>query len=89
MLKHSIEALIEKDSSAALAVCKADDEVDDLEDGLKEELKALIIQNPQRSEVYLSLLSVARNLERIADYSTNISEDVIYLVNGEIMRHQT
>ncbi len=88
MLRNSIESLINKNSSEALQVCQADDEVDDLEDELKEILKAMIMKDPANAEVYISLLGVARNLERIADYSTNIAEDVIYLVNGEIMRHK-
>ncbi|MBD3256982.1 phosphate transport system regulatory protein PhoU, partial [candidate division GN15 bacterium] len=51
-----------------------------VEDGIRE--------NPDAVDFLLSFLSVARNLERIGDHATNIAEDVIYLVEGEIVRHQ-
>lgn len=88
MLRNSIEALIESDPGEALKVCIADDEVDDLEAEMKSQIRDMIRKDPEKLDAYLALIGVARNLERIADYTTNIAEDVIYLVNGEIVRHQ-
>jgi phosphate transport system protein len=47
-----------------------------------------IIKEPQEVEYYINLLGVSRYLERIADHATNIAEDVVYLVEGQIVRHQ-
>ena len=52
-------------------------------------LLGLMHQRPENVERYLNLLNVSRHLERIGDYATNIDEDVIYMVNGAIVRHRT
>jgi len=88
MLRNSIESLIESDPAEALKVCVADDEVDELEAKMKADIRDLIRQEPEKLDSYLAMIGVARSLERIADYTTNIAEDVIYLVNGEIVRHK-
>ncbi len=49
--------------------------------------EALMHQNPDQVPFLLTLLAVSRNLERIADHATNIAEDVIYMVEGRIIRH--
>jgi len=48
----------------------------------------LIKNDPENTEFYVSLLSVSKNLVRIADHATNIAEDVIYMIEGEIVRHK-
>jgi phosphate transport system protein len=53
-----------------------------------EELIARMKQSPDQIEAALSLFSAVRHLERIADHATNIAEDVIYLVDGEVVRHK-
>jgi phosphate transport system protein len=50
-------------------------------------VKELIKNDPQHVEYYLNMLSISRYLERIADYTTNICEDIIYMIRGEIVRH--
>jgi phosphate transport system protein len=88
MIRKSIEALIESDVQLAMKVCVADDVVDDLEEEIKKNVTEKIRNNSFSVDLGLSLIGVARNLERIADYATNIAEDVIYLVSGDIVRHK-
>ena len=65
-----------------------DDEIDLLHKNSINILKDKIKEEPQLIDFYLSLLNVSRNLERIADHATNIAEDVIYNIEGEIVRHK-
>jgi phosphate uptake regulator len=71
-----------------LEVRASDDEVDAINRKLFQEFAAAVRRNPEHVESLLSYLSVGRHLERIADYATNIAEDVIYLMEGEIVRHK-
>jgi len=87
MLKRSIDALVDSDVPAAVEVCEADDEVDAINRGMYEQVKAAIREHPEHLDALIHLLSVSRHLERVADHATNIAEDVIYLVNGRIVRH--
>jgi phosphate transport system protein len=66
---------------------QTDDEVDNRHRETFRTIEDQIKQNPEAATCYISLLSVSRNLERIADHATNIAEDVIYMVEGEIVRH--
>jgi phosphate transport system protein len=68
-------------------VCRLDDEVDRYNDDIIRELIAQMQQSPAMVEPGLSLFSATRHLERIADHATNIAEDVVYLVEGTIIRH--
>jgi len=87
MLNKSIESFIKKDPALARDVCKLDDKVD----GLKREMKVLVLrkmkESPDQMEQLVSILKNSSHLERIADLSTNIAEDVIYWVDGDIIRH--
>jgi phosphate transport system protein len=87
MLHDSIDALVNMDPQLASQVCSRDDEVDVLKREIRLKAQQLISQNPSRVEFYLNLMAVARNLERISDLATNISEDVIYMAEGQIVRH--
>ena len=87
MLKRSIDSLVGMDAELGRSVCAADDEVDALYRGMFDKVKKGIVASPDRLDDLLQLLSIARHLERIADHATNIAEDVIYLVEGEIFRH--
>jgi len=89
MVKKSIDALVNIDCNLASEVCQADDEVDAINHQMYEQVKAQIKQTPENIETLIHLLSVSRHLERIADHATNIAEDVIYMVKGEIVRHKT
>lgn len=88
MVQGSIDALINTDIQLADDVCEADNEMDQMHRDTYGVLKEKIAENPELTEYYITLLNVSRNLERIADHATNIAEDVIYLVKGEIIRHQ-
>ena len=89
MVKKSLDALINIDCNLASEVCQADDEIDAINRHMYDQVKDQIKLNPENIETLIHLLSVSRHLERIADHATNIAEDVIYMVKGEIVRHKT
>jgi len=89
MVKKSIDALVNIDCNLASKVCQADDEIDAINREMYDQVKDQIKQTPENIETLIHLLSVSRHLERIADHATNIAEDVIYMVKGEIVRHKT
>ncbi len=88
MLKQSLEALIKVDEELAKGVREADNEVDDLNRNTYRLAMEKIETEPTSLNRVLLSLSVSRNLERIADLATNIAEDVIYMISGEIVRHR-
>lgn len=88
MLKKSLDAIVGLDVEMAFQVMREDDEVDRQYSLLTAEIIAEIKKNPERAEVLLQYIHIIRNLERVADHATNIAEDLIYLINGEIVRHQ-
>jgi phosphate transport system protein len=87
MLRDSIDALVNMDVEQATSVCRRDDEVDQMKHEIRLEVESAIARQPDRVRTLLRLLAVSRNLERIADLATNIAEDVVYLVEGRIIRH--
>ncbi|HEX5643794.1 MAG TPA: phosphate signaling complex protein PhoU, partial [Thermoleophilia bacterium] len=87
ILEKSLDALVRQDAVMAREVLVADDEVDALYAELIEELKAVIRADLEHLDAIVLLFSVARYLERLADHATNIAEDVLYMVEGEIQRH--
>jgi phosphate transport system protein len=87
MLEKALDALVRQDAVTARQVLVADDEVDLLYAELIEELKAVIRADFEHLDAIVLLFSVARYLERLADHATNIAEDVLYMVEGEIQRH--
>ncbi len=89
MLKKSIDALVNMDADLAREVCKADDEVDEINRQIHEMVIKHMEQSDSAEEIdsLMQLLSVARQLERIADHATNIGEDLIYTTEARIIRH--
>jgi phosphate transport system protein len=87
MLKNCLDSLVNLDPKLALSVCAADDEVDDLYREMFDKVKNGIRQDPGKVDDFLQMLSISRHLERIADHTTNIAEDVIYMIEGAIIRH--
>jgi len=87
MVKSSLEAFVHEDAKLAHQVCKDDDEVDRLNDQVFRELLTYMMQDPKSITRAVDLILVSRNLERIADHATNISEDVIFIVEGKNIRH--
>jgi len=88
MLHRSLDALVSLDADLAYKVCLSDDEVDDINRDIYDKIKVVIQEQPDRVGYLINLLFIARHLERIADHATNIAEEVIYMVEGEIPRHR-
>jgi len=89
MLRSSLDALVNMDTTLAFEVCDADDEVDEINHQMYESVIAGLKEEANLADRWILLLGVSRLLERIADHATNIAEDVIYLTTGEIVRHRT
>jgi len=87
MLKGSLDALIQLDAGLARHVLALDDKVDDMNREMFVEIQKEIRKDSSQLESLIHLLSASRHLERVADHATNIAEDVIYMIEGEIVRH--
>jgi phosphate transport system protein len=87
MLKMSLDALVNMDTDIAFKVSILDDEVDTIKDKVYDHVKNAIDFHMDRGGYLINLLLISRHLERIADHATNIAEEVIYMVEGEIIRH--
>jgi len=87
MLREAILSLVRRDPAMAKRVCEEDDEVDDLNRVILAALEERLKREPENVPALLRWVSSVRNLERIADGATNVAEDVIYLEEGEIIRH--
>jgi phosphate transport system protein len=87
MVRQSLDAFVNLDARQARRVCRLDDTVDRLNNEIIQEIIASMREAPEMVEPGLSLFSATRHLERIADHATNIAEDVVYLVEGVIIRH--
>lgn len=87
MVRESLDAFVKLDVSVAREVCLRDDEVDALNREVIDEMRHMMRSTPDLVDAALYLFSASRHVERIADHATNIAEDVIYLVDGEIARH--
>jgi phosphate transport system protein len=88
MLHKSLDAMVDSDAGMAREVLTLDDEVDEMHRGMFKQLKEVTKSHPEQLDTFSQLLTISRNLERIADLATNIAEDVIYLIEGRIVRHQ-
>jgi len=88
MVTLSLEALVNQDATIARRVVEMDDEVDDLHSENYAALRRLVENNPQRVGSAMSMATVSSNLERIGDLCTNIAEEVIFMVEGKVIRHQ-
>jgi len=87
MLQESLDSFVNKDSELAVKVCKKDDEVDALEPQIVRELITYMISDPKTIDRALTLIFIARALERVADLATNIAEDTYYIASGKILKH--
>ena len=87
MLHRAIDAYVALDSRMAREVCSEDDEIDDANESLINYLIQQMHAQPDRLDGLLHLFSAVRQVERVADHATNIAEDVVYLVEGRIIRH--
>lgn len=88
MLKNSLDSLVKLDVDLARKVIAQDDGVDQINREMYDDFRALVSVDGSMVEQATSLLSCSRYLERIADLATNISEDVLFMVEGEVVRHK-
>ncbi|HXE07648.1 MAG TPA: phosphate signaling complex protein PhoU [Acidobacteriaceae bacterium] len=87
MVRKALQAFIEGDAELAQSVLALDDQVDEMNDAAFYALSTLIKERPELTPQSLSAMIIARNLERVGDHATNISEDVIFWVRGKDVRH--
>ena len=87
MLKDVIDAFVNRDLVMAKNVVDRDAEVDSLYDQMVDEIQSML-ENERKVRPSISLLLVIRHLERIADLAANIGEDIYYLIDGRLIRHQ-
>jgi phosphate transport system protein len=88
MVRNSLDAFVRQDPELARHVIDGDDDVDNLRDQVFRELLTYMMGDATTIPRALDLILISRNLERIADHSTNIAEDVIYIVRGEDVRER-
>jgi phosphate transport system protein len=88
MVKQSLDALVNADANLARQVRIEDDVVDDSRQRIRQQVLQGIRRSPEKTEYLLKFNSVSKHLERLADMATNVAEDVIYMVEGEIVRHR-
>lgn len=87
MLSDSLDAFLRADGALGRQVCREDDVVDALHDSVFRVLLTHMMGDPSTITPSLQRLLVSRNLERIADLATNISEDAVYLAEGKQIKH--
>jgi phosphate transport system protein len=87
MLSDALDAFVRADAQAGRAVCKRDDQVDNLHDSVFRILLTHMMETPHIISAAMELFLVSRNLERVADLATNIAEDVVFLVEGKSIKH--
>ncbi|HUG68422.1 MAG TPA: phosphate signaling complex protein PhoU [Pirellulaceae bacterium] len=88
MVRDSLDAFVDLDTSAAKRIMSMDDSIDELNVEVIQELQSLMQSQPEMVVPALHCFSASRHIERIGDHATNIAEDVIYLVAGDIVRHK-
>jgi len=87
MLRMSLDALVNLDVDLAFKVVTMDDEVDRIQRDAYDRIKSAMKENTDKIGYMINLLLISRHLERLADHATNIAEEVIYMIEGEIIRH--
>jgi phosphate transport system protein len=87
ILKNAIDAYIGGNAELAKKVIKTDDLIDQLNDENHSALKEIMKENPANIEAAVALLVISRELERVADHATNIAEDVFFIVEAQLIKH--
>jgi len=88
MMRKCLDSLMKQDAKLAYEVLAADDEIDAMHREMYAIIQDGIRRKPEQLESLIHLLSCSRHLERIADHATNIAEDVVYMIEGVIVRHR-
>lgn len=89
MVKDSIDAFVNRDTELARSVYERDSTVDALNDQIFRELLTYMMQDPRNITRAVHLVLISRHLERIADHSTNIAEEVVYIVKAKVVKHRS
>lgn len=87
MLKKALDAFTRLDTTAAREVCSLDSEINAIKRHTFRQVREVVMEAPVLFDALMQIMHVARHLERIADHATNIAEDLIYMVEGRIVRH--
>ena len=88
MVKDSIDAFVNRDTELARSVYQRDSTVDAMNDQIFRELLTYMMQDPANITRAVHLILISRHLERIADHSTNIAEEVVYIVKAKVVKHR-
>ena len=88
MLRECLDAMVNLDTTLARKICRGDEEVDAINREMFVILQDLMYRKPETIKRAVHTLSASRHLERIADLATNIAEDVVFMVEGEVIRHR-
>lgn len=89
MVKDSIDAFVNRDTELARSVYERDSTVDALNDQIFRELLTYMMQDPANIIRAVHLILISRHLERIADHSTNIAEEIVYIVKAKVVKHRS
>ena len=88
MLRMSLDSLVNQDLDLAIKVLHMDDDVDKIKDEAYDRIKQAMTDGATEDIGYMiNLLLISRHIERLADHATNIAEEVVYMIEGEIVRH--
>ena len=87
MVRDCLNALVNRDAELARKICEVDDRVDALHREMSRSFQELIKKDPSSCEPAVCMISASKHLERTGDLATNIAEDIVFMVEGEIIRH--
>ncbi len=88
IVRKSLDSLLNIDAYLAREVLRDDEEINAMKSEMKQEIVKALQREPEHAEALITLLAVTHRLERIGDHACNIAEDVIYMVEADIVRHQ-
>ncbi|NPA54372.1 MAG: phosphate signaling complex protein PhoU [Aquificae bacterium] len=88
MVRDAVKSLETLDTELARDVIQRDDEVDELNEKIIKDLYKYMVEDPEKIKIGIRLITVASNIERVADIATNLAEEVIYMKEGKMLRHQ-
>jgi phosphate transport system protein len=88
MVRQSLQAFLTQDTKLAREICKADDEVDSLDRSIIQGLLVEMTGDPAAIPPGICQINIVRNLERVGDHATNVAEQVVFMVEGESVRHR-
>ena len=87
MVHKALDAFVKRDAALARELWQDEEKADGYRDLVQDELMAIMAKDPATTARALPLILISRHLERIADHATNIAEDVVYMVEGKVIKH--